>query len=278
MTPTELVLVAIAVLFIGAADAFGGHASRRAAPFSVAAWSQALGIPVVLLGALVIGGELLARDLLLGMVAGCGSALGVVALYRGFRVASVGIVAPIASAVAAALPIILGLTAGERPSLLVAGGVLLAVSSIFLVSYVPSEGGFSLSGILHGIVSGVGFGVMVIAYAATSEASGIWSAVSGRTTAAVVAGLAVVVTRAEVRIPPGVRSSTTLAGVLAAVGMVAFVTVSQTADLIVLGVTLGLFPTTTVVFAAMFLRDRLSHSQWLGIGAAAVAVTLMSIA
>lgn len=277
MTPTELTLVAISTLFIGAADAFGGHASRRAAPFSVAAWSQAIGVPVVVVGAVLIGGELIAQDLAFGVAAGCGSALGVVFLYRGFRVASIGIVAPIASSVAAVVPIALGLASGERPSMLVALGIGLAVMSIFLVSYVRPGGGFSLVGITHGLMSGVGFGLMVVSYAATSEASGIWSAVTGRTTAALLATAAVFVFKAVPSIPREVRASTALAGILAAIGMIAFVTVSQTADLIVLGVTLGLFPTTTVVFAALFLKDRLAPWQWAGIATAATAVTLISI-
>ena len=277
MTPTEFALVAVSTLFIGAADAFGGNASRRASPFTVAAWSQAIGVPVVLIGAVLIGGELIAKDLAFGMAAGCGSALGVIFLYRGFRVSSVGIVAPIASSIAAVIPIALGFARAERPSLLVAVGVGLAVISIFLVSYVTSEGGFSLAGIAHGLASGVGFGVMVVSYAATSEASGIWSAVSGRATAAMLAAAAVYAFKAVPSIPREVRVSTMLAGLLAAVGMIAFVTVSQTADLIVLGVTLGLFPTTTVVFAALFLKDRLAPWQWVGIATAATAVTLISI-
>jgi EamA domain-containing membrane protein RarD len=59
--------------------------------------------------------------------------------------------------------------------------------------------------------------------------------------------------------------------------MGAFVTVSQTVDLLVLGVALGLFPTVTVLLATVFLQEKLSWSQWLGVGAAGVAVILINV-
>ena len=85
------------------------------------------------------------------------------------------------------------------------------------------------------------------------------------------------VIRVEWRIDATVRLATLLAGVLAAAGMAAFVSASQTTDLVVLGVVLGLMPTTTVVLASIFLGDRLIGSQWFGIGLAAVAVAMISV-
>ncbi|MGI9585788.1 MAG: EamA family transporter, partial [Acidimicrobiia bacterium] len=63
---------------------------------------------------------------------------------------------------------------------------------------------------------------------------------------------------------------------LGAIGVGAFVAASQTAELILLGVVLALFPTVTVVLAAIFLRERLAASQWLGVAMAGGAVVLIS--
>lgn len=277
MSGTEIALVAVATVLVGSADFFGGLASRRSDPIAVAAWSQGVGVPAIAAVAAVVGGEWIARDLGLGAIAGMGSAVGVSFLYLGFARSSVGVVAPTAATVAAALPIVVGIAGGERPEGIVALGLVLGVVAIGLVGYVPGDRRHTLLGLGMGLVSGVGFGTMVIAYAATDADSGLWSAVSGRFVAACLAALAVALLRSEWRLSSDARVATGLAGGLAAFGMAAFVTVSQTADLIVLGVALGLFPTVTVVLAALVLRDPMRRSQWLGVACAAVAVTLISL-
>lgn len=277
MTGTEIALVAVATVLIGSADFFGGLASRRSEPISVAAWSQAVGVPFLLLIAVAVGGEFLGRDVGLGAIAGVGSAVGVSFLYLGFARSSVGVVAPTAATVAAAVPIVVGLVGGERPDGVVALGLVLGVVAIVLVGSTPGDRRHTALGLGMGVASGVGFGAMVIAYAATDVDSGLWSAVSGRFVAACLAGLAVAAMRIEWRVAVDARVPTGLAGLLAAFGMAAFVTASQTAELIVLGVALGLFPTVTVVLAALVLRDPMRRSQWLGVACAAVAVTLISL-
>ncbi len=277
MDSTELILLAFATLMIGGADVYGGYAARTSHPLSVAAWSQAAGIPILIVAAVIVGGTITTRDLGLGAVAGVGSAVGVGALYRGFAVSSVGIVAPVAATTAAIVPIVVGLVGGERPSTIALVGLAVALVAVFLVSYLPGQRDHAIAAVIHGAVSGVGFGVMVIAYAATSTDSGVWSAVAGRTVAALVAGLAVVAISVDWRIASSVRFATVMAGVLAAAGMAAFVTASQTSDLVVLGVVLGLMPTTTVVLASIFLDDRLIPTQWIGIALAAVAVAMISV-
>ena len=277
METAEVLLIAVATVFIGSADLFGGVAARRSSPLASAAWSQALGVPVLLVVSLVVGGQLVGRDLLLGVVAGCGAAIGVGVLYIGFTRAAMGVVAPTAATVAAGVPIIIGLVGGERPSPPGVLGLALAVVAIVAVGFVPGERP-TLAGIAFGCASGVGFGAMVIAYAATTSDSGLWSAFAGRTTAALLAGLAVMAMRTEWRLTVDARVPVALSGFLAALGMAAFVTVSQTADLVVLGVALGLFPTMTVLLAAAFLKERLAPTQWAGVALAATAVALISVA
>lgn len=277
MSPADLLLIAAAVLLIGGADVLGGLASRTSPPLAVTAWSQAAGLPVVLVVAVAVGGEFIGRDMMLGAAAGLGSALGVAALYRGFSVSNVGIVAPVAATTAAIVPIGVGLLSGERPSAIVLAGLLLALVSVFVVSYIPGDGGHALAAVGHGVVSGLGFGFMVFAYAATSPESGLWSLVAGRTTASLIPAIVLVIVGVSWRIARSVRLATALTGILASLGLAAFVAASQSTDLIFLGVALGLFPTTTVVLAAIFLKDKLAWWQWFGIAGAALSVALISI-
>jgi len=276
VTADQIVLALIATLTIGSADLFGGIASRKSAPLAVAAWSQGIGVPIVAIVAVVVGGQVIARDLGLGVVAGIGSAIGVGALYRGFAFSDVGIVAPVAATTAAILPMFVGFATGDRPSAVTMVGLGIAAIAIFLVGYVPGSD-HATTGIVYGFVAGVGFGCMVLAYAGTSQDSGIWSAVAGRSAATILLVFVVVITRTAWRIAPSARSSTVLAGVLAAAGMGAFVAVSQTAELFVLGVILGMFPVVTVLLAAILLKEKLLASQWVGVVLAGAAVVLINI-
>lgn len=268
--------MAVATLLIGTADFFGGIASRRSAPLTVAAWSRFTGIPAIAVIAFIVGGDPISRDIVLGGIAGLGSAVGVVALYRGFSRAAVGVVAPTASITAAVVPIVAGLIESERPSFIVSVGLLLAVLSALLVAYVPHRSAFSLVGLVHGFLAGAGFGMMAIMYSLTTADSGLIPAVSGQISGSVFALLVVVVTGSGMRIAASNRVPPVLAGVLGAVGVGAFVAASQTAELILLGVALALFPTVTVVLAAVFLKERLAFSQWIGVAAAGTAVVLVS--
>lgn len=277
MTPDILVLVLLSIGLIGSADFFGGIAAKRSSPYAVAAWSQWAGLPVIAIVAVIFGGEIIANDALLGLVAGAGSALGVVVMYRGFSVASVGVVATIAATSGAMLPIIVGLAAGERPSTIVAVGLGFGVLSVVLIGYVPGEAHLSATGVLHGMVAGSGFAAMVVSYAATSEESGLTSAVAGRVSAAVLATIAMLALGAPRQVERSAVTSTVLAGALAGLGMGFFVAASQRGELVVVGVAIAMFPAVTVVLAALFLHERLVASQWFGIVLAVSAVAMISI-
>jgi drug/metabolite transporter (DMT)-like permease len=277
MGSTEVVLLAFATVVIGIGDLLGGIASRRGNPIAVAGWSQLVGIPIVFALALFVGGDPLPRDLLLGAVAGLGSGLGVSVMYRGFAHSAVGIVAPTASTIATVIPIVVALVLGERPSSIVAVGLAMALVAIVLIGRVRDTPINVRSGLLHGLVSGVGFGAMVVTYSMTSTDSGVWAVVSGRMsgplaifTVALVVGSGSRLLRSNV-LPTG------LAGVLTTVGLAAFVVASQTSELIVLGVALAMIPAFTVLLAVIFLKERLAVTQWIGIGVAATAIALISV-
>ena len=70
---------------------------------------------------------------------------------------------------------------------------------------------------------------------------------------------------------------TALAGGLAGLGMGFFVATTQRADLILVGMAIALFPAVTVVLAAIFIKERLAASQWVGIVCAVAAVALISV-
>lgn len=277
MGSAEIILLAFATVVIGTGDLFGGIASRRGNPVAVAGWAQAVGIPIVIALALFVGGEPLLRDVILGGAAGLGSGLGVSVMYRGFARSAVGIVAPTASTVATVIPIVVALILGERPSAMVVAGIGLAILAIILIGRVSDNPVHVRSGLVHGIVAGVGFGAMVVAYSVTSTDSGVWPVVGGRVSGPLAVFAVALAVGSGWRIKRANLSPTILAGLMTSIGLAAFVVASQTSELIVLGVALAMIPAFTVVLAVIFLKERLARTQWLGIAIAAAAIALISI-
>jgi drug/metabolite transporter (DMT)-like permease len=73
--------------------------------------------------------------LLPGVIAGCGSVVAISSLYKGLAIGSMSIVAPI-SAAYPIVPVVYGLTIGERPSPLQLAGMALIFAGVVVASYV----------------------------------------------------------------------------------------------------------------------------------------------
>ena len=277
MSITSVGLLVVATLLLGAGDLLGGIVSRRGNPLAVAGWSQAAGVPILLVLVVFVDGEPLRRDLVLGAIAGIGSAVGVSVMYRGFVHSAVSVVAPTASTTATVIPIAVGIAVGERPSQVMAIGLALAVVAIILIGRTGSTSVNVRSGLAHGAVAGVGFGAMVIVYSMTSPESGVWSVVGGRVSGSLAVLGFLAISGSVWRLSHSNVQPTLLVGVLTTAGLAAFVIAAQTSALIVLGVALAMIPTFTAVLAVIFLKEHLIRTQWIGITTAALAITLISV-
>jgi len=117
----------------GVSDYVGGIVTRRAPAQVVVLWSQAVGFFVVLAGSVLIGGALDVGSALWGAAAGVGGAVALVSFYQGLATGRMAVVAPVASLVGAALPVVAGLALGERPGSLTLAGIAVAIPAIWLV-------------------------------------------------------------------------------------------------------------------------------------------------
>src|SRR5215470_13230097 len=119
----------------GAGDFIGGVASRRADPLRVGAIAQLSGL---LLGVLVLPFlDISTTDrgqLAWAVAAGVCGGLGVVGLYAALASGPMSATAPIAGVCAAAMPVIVGTTLGERLSGPAIAGIVFAIVAIGLVS------------------------------------------------------------------------------------------------------------------------------------------------
>src|SRR5436190_20399358 len=130
----EILALSAAVLY-GSADFFGGLSARRANTIATVVISQFAGL-VLLLAALPFLplASVSPRDWFWGVCAGVSGGGGVALLYRALAVGTMAVVAPITAVISATIPVLFGFAMGERVGILTAGGTLLALIPLVLVS------------------------------------------------------------------------------------------------------------------------------------------------
>jgi drug/metabolite transporter (DMT)-like permease len=278
-----VVLGLLSAVAYGAADFFGGLASRRSAVASVVVTSQAISIGVLaVLLAVAPGDPPLLRDVGLGGIAGVVGCAGLVLLYRGLAVGRMSVVAPVTAVGAAVLPVTWGLGTGERPSAAALVGVALALVAVVFVSRSP-EGERVVERAAGGRVelllalgAGCAFGVVFILLGSTSDDAGFWPLVGARPVSVVVLTVGALVARQPVRPRREDRAMVAATGVLD-IGANALYLVAIRSGLLSLVAVLGsLYPAMTVVLARFVLAERLTRGQVVGLGLAAAGVALIA--
>ena len=179
----------------GAADFFGGAASRRASARSVLLVGLPIGLIVLMVAALATGNSLSSHDAVWGLIAGVAGGSGLMVFYGALARGPMSVVAPVAALVSALLPVAAGLLRGERPGASVLIGVATCLAAICLVSMEePRSGGRrarpaqSMRGPLLAALAGTFFGVFFILLREAGRDGGLWPLVISRA-----AGFAVVV-------------------------------------------------------------------------------------
>ena len=174
---TAILLALGSAVAYGLSDFIGGVFSKRASPWAVALVGQAAGGVLMVGVALIVAGDPTGGDYGWAVLAGVGNGLGTAFLYRGLSSGRMGVVAPVSGVGAALLPVAVGLISGERPPVLVWLGIVAAIPGIWLVAREPAGedvAGASPagSGVLDGVLAGLGFGTLFAALAQIPESAG----------------------------------------------------------------------------------------------------------
>jgi uncharacterized membrane protein len=277
-----VVLALCSALAYGLSDFVGGLLSRRTSAWSVAVVAQTSSAVCTALVALLVAGDPSAVDYRWAAVAGVGSGMGTGFLYRGFSAGRMSVVAPVSAVGAALVPMLAGTLTGERLTLLVWVGVAAALPGIWLVSSSPEAGpapGASRSlaaGLLDGVLAGLGFGWLFAALGQVPDSAGWWPLVLCQAVSVpTVVALAVALGAAWV--PHGRAAGLALvAGPLGATATGLFLLATQLGYLTVTGVLSSLYPASTVLLAALVLKERVHRAQGVGLLLCAVAVTCVA--
>jgi len=279
-----MVAVALALgasLAWGCSDFLAGLKTRRLAVLWVLLVSQATGLGLVLVAAVVSGAPLPGgQAALLAAGAGVAELVGFAALYRALAVGTMSVVAPI-SALAALLPILVGLAAGQVPTGPQGIGMTLALAGALLASIEIGQAGSgrrAATGVGLAVVAALGFGAFFVGTDLAADDGALWAVTINRMAAV---GVLVAIVVALRRPSPLERDQL---GPLAAVGALDIsanvmfaiaLTVGMAAAVSVLG---SLYPLATVVLARAILHEQLTSSQRGGVATALAGIGLVSLA
>jgi drug/metabolite transporter (DMT)-like permease len=267
-----------ASLFWGSGDFSGGLAARRAKPTSVAMGAYGIGF-VMLLGLAFIFHEPFPGpgDILWGALAGISGVIGLVAFYGALASGKMGLTAPIAGALTAALPVLYTAITAGLPSAPQLGGFALAFIAIILVA--RPEGGHDASSMRivgPALLSGCGFGIFFILISRVSPATTFGSLAVARGAAVLFMASLQVIQRRPVRLERSALPLVFAAGALDALGNVFFLFAAHSGRLDIASVVSSLYPAGTVLLAALLLRERVQRLQGVGVLLALVAIPLIS--
>jgi drug/metabolite transporter (DMT)-like permease len=231
----------------------------------------------MLLVAVALGGSPSGADFGYGALAGLAGAAGVAMLYGGLASGAMSLVAPITGVVAVLVPIAVGVGSGERPAALQYAGIIAAVAAVALLSGgVSRDARLGRRTLLLALGAGIGFGLFYVAIAKTSTAANLWPLVAARG-ASVTALLAVTVIA---RRTPSFGAANPLviigAGVLDVTANALYLLAVHGGLLSIVAVLVSLYPVSTVLCSMVVLGERLRTVQVAGVGAAIVAVVLIT--
>lgn len=265
---------------VGGADFLGGLVSRRVPATAVAWGGQTLGLLIGIPVALLWGWDaLVARDVLLSLLSGAGVGIGIVCFYAAMAAGMVSLVAPVTAVTGAVIPATVGLVRGERPGSLAVAGIVLALVAVAVVSLAPGEhqqAGSAVRTVGLALVAGVAFGGFFVVFAEIDEQAGMWPLPLQRITSSLLLLALLLVTAGSPRAIRPVLPTILVIATLEIAATVFVLLAVQRGPLSVASVLASLYPVTTVLLAALVLRERLSRLQLSGVALALVAVVLVS--
>lgn len=267
----------------GAGDFTGGIAARKTGAYRAVFYAEVIGI-FVLFFVIAIFGEPFPnnRTWFFAILAGVLGTMGLILLYHSMTLGLMSIAAPVSALLAAALPVVVGIFREGFPEWMTFIGFGFALFAVWMIS--QGEGGITdilshLSDLKLPLLAGIGFGLyFVFMHEATNTGATIWPMVASRFGGLAMVTTYIIITRSSWKVEDSSAwPIITLNGILDISGNVFFILASQSGRLDVAAVLSSLFPGSTVLLAWIFLKERLTRNQWIGIAAALAAIVLMTI-
>lgn len=285
---TALFALATSLLW-GLADFGGGLLTRRVPALTVVVVSQA--VAAVVLGVVVVatgGWSEAGPQLWFAVAAGVVGPVAMLSFYQALALGPMGVVSPLGS-LGVAVPVSVGLLAGERPGLPQFAGVGIAVVGVVLAGGPQLRGApVQRRAVLLTLLAAFGFGaVMSLIAEASSTVTGLFLALFvQRLTNVAVGGAALYASvRRGARALPEEGGAAAVLGALPALALIGLADVAANGTysiaarhgpVTVAAVLASLYPVVTALAARGVLKERLRGVQAAGAGLALVGTVLLA--
>jgi drug/metabolite transporter (DMT)-like permease len=265
----------------GAGDFTGGMASRKTGVYRTVVYAEIIGASLLLVIALIAWQPVPTWNIwVLSMIAGAFGTTGLLLLYYSMTKGMMSIAAPVSALLAALLPVIIGSFTESLPTLFTFVGFAFALAAIWLIS--QSKDGVKdilshIADLRLPLLAGIGFGFYFVLIHAATRTDLLWPMAASRLGGIIILILFMTFRRETWKVEGNAWSLVALNGILDIGGNLFFVLAGQVGRLDISAVLSSLYPGSTVILAWIFLKERLSRTQWIGIIAAMIAIVLFTL-
>ncbi|MEV5443578.1 DMT family transporter [Streptomyces sp. NPDC052644] len=266
-------------LAYGCADFLGGLGARKAHVLRTVMIAAPASLAVELLLWPLLGASFSTATLAWGAASGVASAAAFALLYRTLAIGPMNVLSPVTALVSAALPVAVGLLQGEHLGATALVGLPLALVAVVLVSAGHGTGTArpSRTALLLAFGAGAAIALQLVFLHQAPADSGVAPLIVGRavSSAVTLAAAGLMFRRLGPERPAYGMSAA--AGALDSMANLLFLLAARSGDLAVVAVITALYPAGTVLLARTVLAERLHRGQLVGLGTAAVAVSLLAL-
>jgi drug/metabolite transporter (DMT)-like permease len=256
-----------------------GSQTRRTSLWTVIVFSQLAGLCLMAVIVLARGQALPGEVVLPALAAGVLSVVSVAASYQALAIGVMCIIGPIIS-LSVAVPVVVGLAAGERPFVVQLAGIAVALCGVILASRQRSAGkchqATSRASVGLAVLTAVVWGFVMVLYAKGGESDPSWTVFLARSTSAAILAVAFVVVRPRLKLTRAAAVPIMAIGAFEVAGNQLFAVAATLGYLSIASVLSSVYPVFVIGLAYLLLHERLSRTQQLGIAAALTGVALIA--
>ncbi|MFF8506357.1 EamA family transporter [Streptomyces anulatus] len=266
-------------LAYGCADFLGGLGARKAHVLRTVMIAAPASLTVELLLWPFLGASFAPATIAWGAASGVASAAAFALLYKTLAIGPMNVLSPITALVSAMLPIGVGLVQGEHLGPAGLLGLPLALAAVVLVSagHGAKAARPSRTALLLAFGAGAAIALQLVFLHQAPSDSGVGPLIIGRTVSSAVTLAAAGLMFRRLGAEKPAYGISAAAGVLDSVANLLFLLAARSGDLAVVAVITALYPAGTVLLARSVLSERIYRGQLIGLGTAAVAVSLLAL-
>ncbi|MEU2100285.1 EamA family transporter [Streptomyces globisporus] len=266
-------------LAYGCADFLGGLGARKAHVLRTVMIAAPASLALELLLWPVLGASFAPATIAWGAASGVASAAAFALLYKTLAIGPMNVLSPITALVSAMLPVGVGLVQGEHLGPAGLLGLPLALAAVVLVSAGRGAKAArpSRTALLLAFGAGAAIALQLVFLHQAPSDSGVGPLIVGRTVSSAVTLAAAGLMFRRLGAEKPAYGISAAAGVLDSVANLLFLLAARSGDLAVVAVITALYPAGTVLLARSVLSERIYRGQLIGLGTAAVAVSLLAL-